>query len=233
MSNWQTWEIAGHTLEYDDDSHLYICDGVIVPSVTQLLKRRFGRKYEGVPKYILNNAARLGTMLHESIEQAELTGNAEGYILPSECSEIRDEFKGYLSMKKQYGFVVEKNELPLIIPYKGEIIAAGRMDLLLSDRDGRLGVADIKRTAKLDEQYLAYQLTLYGRGVKYCYGIDSEFFACVWLRKTERSYRMIRPRDELIDALLEEVWCETQSEIDIPYGGIGDEPDMLCGEGQG
>lgn len=34
--------IAGHTLEYYDEDYVYICDGVVVPSITQILKVKFG-----------------------------------------------------------------------------------------------------------------------------------------------------------------------------------------------
>lgn len=34
--------IAGHTLEYYDEDHVYICDGIVVPSITQILKVKFG-----------------------------------------------------------------------------------------------------------------------------------------------------------------------------------------------
>lgn len=217
---WETWEIKDHILEYDDENHLYICDGVIVPSVTQLMQRRFGSKYDGVPRYVLNNAARLGNMIHHVIEKAEALKDASDYILSEPEYEVADEFRSYLAMKKRWGFTVEGNEMPLLIPYKGEIIAAGRMDLLLMNKDGKLGVADIKRTAKLDENYLRYQTTLYGRGVQYCYNIDPQFYACVWLRKKESAYRLMRPDDRLVDLLLEEVWCENQSKAVIPYGGI-------------
>ena len=220
MSRWETWEIAGHTLEYNDESHLYICDGIIVPSVTTLLKRRFAKKYADVPEFVLKRAAWLGTTLHGAIENAEKSGDAESYILTETEGAIKDEFSGYLSLKNQYGFTVEGNEMPLVIPYKGEIIAAGRMDLLLMNRDGQLGVADIKRTAKLDEIYLSYQLTLYGRGIKYCYGVDPEFYRCVWLRKKEKAYRAIRPCEAQVDGLLEEIVNENNCEIDIPCGGI-------------
>ena len=37
----ESWEIKGRTLEYFDESHTYLVDGVIVPSVTQLLSRKF------------------------------------------------------------------------------------------------------------------------------------------------------------------------------------------------
>lgn len=231
--SWETWELRGHCLEYDDDSHLYICDGVIVPSVTTLLKRRFPRKYANVPQFVLNRAAYLGSTLHGAIEHAEQTGDAASYQLLDYEKRIEDEFKSYLRLKERYEFKVDGNELPLVIPYKGEIVAAGRMDLLLTDREGRFGIGDIKRTAKLDEQYLAWQLVLYDFGVRYCYNIEPEFHTCVWLREKESAYRYIKVNPPLAERFLEEVWNENQSEIDIPYGGIGDEPDMLCCEGQG
>ena len=52
-----TNEIAGHTLEYIDDIHTYLVDGVIVPSVTQILKLKFGGKYNNVSRQTLQRAA--------------------------------------------------------------------------------------------------------------------------------------------------------------------------------
>ena len=60
--------IKGHTLEYIDESHTYLCDGVIVPSVTQILKIKFGGKYKGVSKRTLERAAYKGTEVHKAIE---------------------------------------------------------------------------------------------------------------------------------------------------------------------
>ena len=34
----ESWEIAGGLLEYIDDTHTYLYDGVILPSITQILK---------------------------------------------------------------------------------------------------------------------------------------------------------------------------------------------------
>ena len=61
-------EIQGHMLEYFDDEHMYLVDGVIVPSITQVLKHRFGGKYKGVSKPVLQKASEKGTMVHEAIE---------------------------------------------------------------------------------------------------------------------------------------------------------------------
>lgn len=202
--SWESWTIRGHVLEYDDESHCYICDGLIVPSVTQILKRRFGGKYDGVPGHILREAARKGTLLHNAIEALEISIR-KGEDAPEHSAEIADEMRSYDFLKRHYGFTVEGNEMPLLIPYKGKIVAAGRMDMLLVDKDGRIGIADIKRTAKLDESYLSYQLTLYARGMEYCHNTTPEFYRCIWLRGTERKYKEIRGCDKLVDDLLSEV----------------------------
>ena len=34
----ESWEIAGGLLEYIDETHTYLYDGVILPSITQILK---------------------------------------------------------------------------------------------------------------------------------------------------------------------------------------------------
>lgn len=207
--SWETHEVCGHVVEYDDSTHTYIADGIEVPSVTQLLKRRFGGKYDGIPKAVLENAARLGTLLHETIEAAEKADDFSAFVPPAE---VEDEFRSYRFLKKQYGFTCMGNEILLLIPYKGEIIAAGRMDMLVSSREGKTGVADIKRTSVLDENYLSYQLTLYALGLKYRTGTEAEFGRCIWLRKTERKYKAIPFCFDLVEELLEEVYRENHSE---------------------
>ena len=67
----QTWEIAGHVLEYIDEIHQYLVDGVCVPSITQILKIKFGNKYENIDKQVLERAAKKGTKVHEAIENFE------------------------------------------------------------------------------------------------------------------------------------------------------------------
>lgn len=206
MNNWESWDIRGHTLEYDDESHTYLCDGLIVPSVTEIMeKKRFSRKYQYVPKNVLMEAARKGTLLHHTIEKAEKSGFFDKYDLLPEEQEIAEEFASYFVLKKENGLICEGNELPLLIPYKGKIIAAGRMDILAVNGNGEIGVVDIKRTANLDEKYLSYQLTLYGRGLQYCYNIKPAFYGCLWLRESKRKYKLIEPCENLVEELLEEV----------------------------
>ena len=64
----ENWEIKGHTLEYFDDTHEYLIDGILVPSITQILKLKFGHKYDNVNQKTLNNASEKGTEVHKAIE---------------------------------------------------------------------------------------------------------------------------------------------------------------------
>ncbi len=204
MAKWETWELASHVLEYEDETHTYICDGIVIPSVTQLIERRFGDKYSRVPRRILEEAARKGTLLHKAIENAEKSGFADAYELSPEEWEIAAEFGSYLFLKQENSLTVEGSELPLLIPYKEKIIAAGRMDILAVNGDGDHGVVDVKRTSKLDDDYLSYQLELYNRGLLYTYDIKANFHGCLWLRNKAREYRLIEPCETLVDELLEE-----------------------------
>lgn len=204
MDKWESWDIRGHTLEYDDESHTYLCDGLIVPSVTELIRDYLGSKYDGVPDDVLAEAARKGTLLHKVIENAERSGEAEEYELSTEEKEMSDEFASYLRLKEENGLTCEGNEMPLVIYYKGRIVAAGRMDMLVSTPDGRLGIVDFKRTYELDNEYLAYQLTLYGKGLSYSYNIEPAFHACMWLRGKKGRFVPYKPIEKQVGEMLDE-----------------------------
>lgn len=173
----ETWEIKGHTLEYIDETHTYLVDGVIVPSITQILKIKFGNKYNGVSKEVLNNAAVKGTAVHEAIEN---------YCKMGEVIDLK-EVKNFIFLQKQYKFEVIENEVPIIL-FKGNVpIAAGRLDLVLRMK-GLIGGGDIKRTSTLDKEYLAYQLNLYRIGYRQCYGIEWQFLKGLHLREDTRRF---------------------------------------------
>lgn len=170
-----TWQINGYTLEYDDESHTYIVDGVIVPSVTQILGVKFGNKYAGVNRSTLERAANRGTAIHEAIE------NFCKYGKYSELKELHN----FRFLATYYEFRVFENETPIIIAKDGTPIAAGRLDLIL-DIKGDTAIADIKTTATLDKEYLAYQLNLYRIGYMQSYGIEITQLYGVHLREDKR-----------------------------------------------
>lgn len=172
-----TWEIKGHVIEYIDETHTYLVDGLIVPSITQMLKVRFGNKYDGVSKEVLDRASTKGTELHEAIEALCKTG---------EVIDLK-EVKNFMFLQKQYKFQVLDNEVPVILFKDNEPIACGRLDLVLSI-DNKIGLADIKRTSVLDKEYLAYQLNLYRIAYEQCYDKKIEFLKGVHLREDIRKF---------------------------------------------
>lgn len=190
-----TEDIGGYTLEYFDDEHLYLVDGVIVPSITQILAHKFGRKYEHVNRDVLRRAAEAGTAVHEAIERYCTTG--EDSDLP--------ELRNFKFLQRQYGFMVEKNEVPVILHRFNdwEPIAAGRLDLVLY-MNGKVGGADIKRTSTLDKEYLAYQLNLYRIAYRQCYGDEWEFLRAIHLREDVRKFVEIPINEEMAWQLVNE-----------------------------
>lgn len=187
------WEIAGHTLEYFDDTHTYLVDGLIVPSITQILKLKFGNKYAGVNENILKRASEKGTEVHEAIEKYCKTGKLEDL----------KEVKNFIFLQKHYNFEVLDNEVPIILFKDDEPIAAGRLDMVLKI-DGIIGGGDIKRTATLDKDYLAYQLNLYRLGYAQCYGIEWKFLKGIHLREDKRKFVDIPINEELAWELIDD-----------------------------
>lgn len=172
----ETWSINDLTLEYDDDEHIYLVDGVIVPSVTQVLKVQFGGKYANVNRSVLQRAANRGTEIHKAIEN---------YCRGDEDLIAIKEVRNFRFLKNQYNFKNLENEKPIIIVKDGTPIAAGRLDLVLDIKDGT-ALADIKTTSTLDKEYLAYQLNLYRIGYMQSYGVDITGLYGVHLRDDKR-----------------------------------------------
>ena len=192
MNGYESWEIAGHDLEYIDDIHQYLVDGITVPSITQMLKVRFKNKYAGVDGSILKRASERGTEVHRAIEEYCKTGKE------SDLPEVRN----FKFLQKQYKFTVIDNEVPVILFMDDEPIGAGRLDMVIQ-MDGMTGLADIKRTSALDKEYLAYQLNLYRIAYKQSYGIETEFLRGLHLREDTRKFVQIPVNENAWDLVTE------------------------------
>ena len=167
----ETFSIKGGTLEYFDDNHTYLYDGLMLPSVTQILGVKYRNDYASVPPAVLNNAAKRGTAVHKAIENYNNSGYDDG-------SEAVRNFK---FLQKQYGFEVLDSELPIVIFKDDMPIACGRLDMTML-MDGKTGVADIKTVSSLNKEKIAYQLNLYRIGLMQSYGVDAKFLKIIHLR---------------------------------------------------
>lgn len=188
----ETWEIKGYIVEYIDETHQYLVDGICVPSITQILKIKFGNKYNNVNNNVLKNASEKGTQVHEAIEKLCKTGEVE------ELKEV----KNFMFLQKHYKFEVIDNEVPVILFKNDKPIACGRLDLVLKI-DDLIGGGDIKRTSVLDKEYLAYQLNLYRIAYKQCYDIDWKFLKGLHLREDVRKFVDIPINEEMAWNLVE------------------------------
>ena len=184
-------EINGHTLEFIEDDHIYLIDGVIVPSITTLLKSKFPKKYEGISKGKLENAAKAGTYIHEQIENY-CTGKPY---------EETPEVHNFKFLEKSYKFKPIANEVSVMLFKDGKPVAAGRTDMVL-EMDGQVGGADLKRTYNLDKEYVAYQLNLYRTAYKQTYGIEWQFLRAIHLREQTRKFVNIPINEELVEEII-------------------------------
>lgn len=192
-----TVDIRGHTLEYFDKDHVYLVNGVMVPSVTQILKKQFGRKYAFVDEDTLRRASEAGTAVHGAIEN---------YCKHGEVRDLK-ELRNFLFLQKHYQFEVIESEVPVILFKDWKPVCAGRLDLVL-EMGGEIGGADIKRTSVLDKWYLAYQLNIYRIAYWQCYGAEWKFLRGVHLKDDTRKFVKIPIAEDLawklVDKYLEE-----------------------------
>lgn len=162
-------------LEFLEPNHLYLLDGIIIPSVSEILHFIFPDKYKNVDTKILKKKALYGSLVHETIECIE-----QGKTLPK--LDVTQEFsiRQYLRLKSKYKIDVQVQEQ--MIHYKDEY--AGRFDMI-ANIDGVLSLCDIKTTAELDLEYLSWQLSFYELAFKSMYGNGFEKLYAIWLPKKE------------------------------------------------
>ena len=173
----ETFYIKGGTLEYFDDTHTYLYDGLILPSVTQILGVKYRNDYANVPPAVLSNAAQRGTEVHKAIENFNVSGYDDG----------REAVRNFKFLQKQYGFEVLDSELPIVIFKDDFPIACGRLDMTIL-MDGETGIADIKTVSALNKEKIAYQLNLYRIGLMQSYGVDAKFLKILHLRDGIRKF---------------------------------------------
>ena len=164
-------------LEFDEETHTYIKNGIILKSVTQILQELFPLKYENVPKKILEDKSIYGTELHKFIEIIEKKkpkkplAYIKRYYKPNIYQE--ESLKDYLKIKDKYKIKITDSEK--MISYK--MLYAGTLDLK-GYVNGKSAIIDIKTTYELDELYVSWQNSLY----ELADGKVDELY-CLWLPK--------------------------------------------------
>ena len=190
------WEINGHSLEFDEEYHIYICDGIIVPSVSEILKTKFN-DYANVSQYVLEQAREKGTALHEAIEVYEKTGQE---------SDLQ-EFKNYLFLKKHLKFKNISNELPVVYEENGKVLFAGQLDQIVEANE-MLGINDFKRVSAPNKEKIAFQLNLYKIAYEQSYRKPISMLSFMQLRENKRKFYQLPINEKITKQLLKEYYQE-------------------------
>lgn len=182
-----------YEVEYVDEEHIYLVNGIITKSVTQILHLLFPDKYKNVDINILSAKAKYGTELHKYIEEYE------NGLITQKINYIQEaSFNQYLKLKKKYNIEVLEQEK--IVNYKD--IYAGRFDMI-ANVNNEYCLCDIKTTAELDKEYLSWQLSLY----EYAYDKRFDKLYAIWLPKKElgKLVEVKRKTKKEIEELLKKV----------------------------
>ena len=193
----EKFELEIGLLEFDDDTHTYYFNGKKCISVTQLLKKKFPQMYDGINEEVLKAASEKGTWVHECIEMFEQYGLKNEDLI---------EFNNYLLLKSYYRFKVLENEIPIVIVL-GDIVIAGRLDMIIQDINDGVCICDIKSTSVLHYDYLSWQTSLYKLGFEQTYKDKYEIsgLKAIHLKGRNRKYVSIKEikNEELINFIKE------------------------------
>lgn len=159
-------------ISFIEETHNYLAGGVIIPSVSELIRFKFPDAYKGIPTEILKKKANYGTKVHGLIEdfvQRKFTLNEleQKNIDPN----IKIAVSQFEELRAKWSFYIK--DMEQIVSYKGKY--AGTYDILTEDDY----IIDLKTTATIHEDWLSWQLGLYYLAK----GIEKEFGYCIWLPK--------------------------------------------------
>ena len=194
-----TYEINGKTIEFLEEQHLYLVDGILVPCVSNILAYKFN-DYGRVSREVLQRASEKGTALHKAIEDYEQQG------ITSELQE----FKNYLFLKKHHKFENIENEVPVLYENEDRVLFVGTLDQIIQV-DGKLGINDFKRVSAPNKLKIAYQLNFYKMAYEQTYGRKIDFLSYTHLRETVRKFNYLPINEETTLNLLNEFYEKEQS----------------------
>lgn len=184
------------SVEFIKDTHQYIVDGIITPSVSEILKETiFFDKYSDVPEAVLQKAAAFGTSIHHAIEHNDDT------LLDDTQKRV---FADYKRLITEHDITPIKHEQ---IIYTADY--AGTFDMIATI-DRKQALVDIKTTYNLDVEYLSWQLSMYA----YAYGHEGDLYA-IWLPKRKKGKVVKIERKEEFEILeMLEVYHALQKDRD-------------------
>lgn len=188
-------------LEFNENTHTYKIDNVVLPSVTQIIGEIMPNKYTNVNKRVLNEKAKFGTIGHKIIEDLDVTDieNVKNHVRSIENKSLEICIREYLRLVRKHNIKPIAHELSVHYGY----IYAGTLDMT-ADVNDKLSLIDIKFTSALDKEYLSWQLGMYALALNNYMQFDKYY--CLWLPKGDLGQLVeIKPKtsDDILKKLSE------------------------------
>lgn len=140
-------ELVKSGVVFNEEDHTYFLGDKQLQGITGMIGRQlFPDKYKEVPEFVLKRAAEKGSRIHAQCQFVDMTGFKPESV----------EAENYLRERKEAGFGVVANEYTV----SDNEFFASNIDCVW-EKGGRVSIADIKTTYKLDNEYLSWQLSIY------------------------------------------------------------------------
>jgi len=151
-------EAMSTTFQFVPETHSYLQDGRVIPSVTQLLEAAGLVCYDHIPKAVLDRKAEIGTAAHSACWYFDENDLDRSTVAP----EVERYERGWEKFRRETGFT------PRLIEQRGIAVMAGMQYGYTLDREGLLRGRDtlieIKCTAGVEiswgPQMAAYEAAL-------------------------------------------------------------------------
>lgn len=179
-------------IEFIEETHTYLVDGVIIPSVSEILEPLSKEHYKDIDKDILQNACDRGSCIHLATENIDLE---KEYIIDDKWKDYVLQYKKFKALKKP---VIKEIELALT---NNEY--CGRIDRIYKI-DGLNWLVDIKTSSEINTKLVQVQEGGYKLLLDYNkINIDK----CGVLHLTKTGFKLVEivPREDVFEALYK-IW---------------------------
>lgn len=184
-------DLIRQDLEFVENTHQYSLKGMILPSVSEVIKPLSQKVYGDISSSVLEQAAERGTNVHFYIEQ---------YLKADWKPTLNEETEGY------FNAFLEALKEPIFKNYKGNfeselriyspsLLYAGTLDMMIFDDTGKNAtIIDFKTTVAEHPKLWSVQLTGYKRMVEEA-GIKVKDMYVLKIGK-DGKYKIIPLKDE-------------------------------------
>jgi len=180
---------AGNKIDFIEDGHRYVVNGIELPSVSKIMESLSKEKYANIDVVTLERASKRGTKVHKTVELFENLG-----LLATD--DMREYLIEYQIAKRLYNIEVCNTELMMT---NGRY--CGTVDQI-SLLDGHLCIVDIKATSMINTDLLEVQLAGYLQ-LAYDNGFIIEKTYVLQLKKDGFKFKEIIPNNMLWQSLLD------------------------------